>query len=329
MSTTTTPTSIEINKAIVTTTTTTTTKPSETSFLHEFTAGNIGGIASVLAAQPADTIKVRLQTAPNGTYSGTVDCFKQTIAKEGPFSLYKGILPPLFGVGLINACLFAANGTAKNFLLDKRTRESGEYQTELTLSDVAWAGAFAGLAQSAVAGPIELLKTRLQIDRSPSGAAQSVSQLVRTLNQKVGAKWLGMGMDATILREIFGYAGYFALYECLKRQLTHNNNGGSGASDSTQGIMSDSVASLFAGGSAGVAYWSISLPMDVVKSRLQAQSVDNGSFKYANSMECVRELAREGGVRAFYKGYSASIIRTIPSSAVCFFVYEQVIKLLK
>lgn len=45
---------------------------------------------------PFDTLKVRLQTSNN--YKGLVDCFKQTVAKEGLLGLYKGMASPLVGV---------------------------------------------------------------------------------------------------------------------------------------------------------------------------------------------------------------------------------------
>ena len=45
--------------------------------------------------QPLDTVKVKLQTFP-ALYKGTVDCFKQTLVKEGIYrGLYSGTLPSL------------------------------------------------------------------------------------------------------------------------------------------------------------------------------------------------------------------------------------------
>ena len=60
--------------------------------------GTVGGIAQVLVGQPFDTVKVRLQSAPEGTYSGAVDVVKKLIANEGPMGFYKGTLTPLIGV---------------------------------------------------------------------------------------------------------------------------------------------------------------------------------------------------------------------------------------
>jgi hypothetical protein len=55
----------------------------------EIGAGCFGGVVQVLVGQPFDTIKVRLQSAPSGTYAGLSDCFKRTVSEEGMLALYK------------------------------------------------------------------------------------------------------------------------------------------------------------------------------------------------------------------------------------------------
>lgn len=52
-------------------------------------SGTSGGIAQVFVGQPLDIIKVRLQTAPQGTYSGLVDCAKQIFTAEGALGFYR------------------------------------------------------------------------------------------------------------------------------------------------------------------------------------------------------------------------------------------------
>lgn len=54
--------------------------------------GTVGGIAQVLVGQPFDTVKVRLQSAPDGIYSGAGDVIKKLLANEGPKGFYKGTL---------------------------------------------------------------------------------------------------------------------------------------------------------------------------------------------------------------------------------------------
>lgn len=65
----------------------------------DLTAGTIGGITQVLVGQPFDIVKVRIQTAPTGTYSSALDCAKKVIKNDGPLGFWKGSLVPLVGIG--------------------------------------------------------------------------------------------------------------------------------------------------------------------------------------------------------------------------------------
>jgi solute carrier family 25 carnitine/acylcarnitine transporter 20/29 len=52
--------------------------------LRDFVAGGVGGICAVVVGHPFDLVKVRLQTAEKGVYTGAMDVVKKTIAREGP-----------------------------------------------------------------------------------------------------------------------------------------------------------------------------------------------------------------------------------------------------
>ena len=80
------------------------------------------------------------------------------------------------------------------------------------------------------------------------------------------------------------------------------------------------AAELLAGGIAGVASWVGNIPMDVMKSRLQAD--DLSQRQYANYMDCARKSYREGGFRIFWRGLPATCIRAFPVNAVTFATYE-------
>jgi len=67
---------------------------------RDIVAGTAAGIVSVLACHPLDTVRVRLQTAPTGRFSGGIDVLRQTIANEvstskGAFMCLRESLPML------------------------------------------------------------------------------------------------------------------------------------------------------------------------------------------------------------------------------------------
>lgn len=51
--------------------------------LRSFAAGGAGGVCAVVVGHPFDLVKVRLQTAEKGVYSGAMDVVRKTIAREG------------------------------------------------------------------------------------------------------------------------------------------------------------------------------------------------------------------------------------------------------
>ena len=53
------------------------------SSLRSLAAGGVGGVCAVLVGHPFDLVKVRMQTAEKGVYSGAIDVVKKSIAREG------------------------------------------------------------------------------------------------------------------------------------------------------------------------------------------------------------------------------------------------------
>ena len=67
--------------------------------LRSLAAGGFGGVCAVVVGHPFDLIKVRLQTAERGVYTGAIDALKKSIAKDGlRRGLYAGVSAPLVGV---------------------------------------------------------------------------------------------------------------------------------------------------------------------------------------------------------------------------------------
>eukprot|EP00999_Lentomonas_sp_LEN2_P002687 NODE_561_length_1366_cov_89.420500_g525_i0.p1 GENE.NODE_561_length_1366_cov_89.420500_g525_i0~~NODE_561_length_1366_cov_89.420500_g525_i0.p1 ORF type:complete len:288 (-),score=31.43 NODE_561_length_1366_cov_89.420500_g525_i0:293-1156(-) len=70
-------------------------------------AGGLAGVANWLVGLPFDTVKSRLQIAPEGTYTGGFrQVFRELVAKEGYSALYKGLGPVMARAFPANACCF-------------------------------------------------------------------------------------------------------------------------------------------------------------------------------------------------------------------------------
>jgi solute carrier family 25 carnitine/acylcarnitine transporter 20/29 len=80
---------------------------------------------------------------------------------------------------------------------------------------------------------------------------------------------------------------------------------------------------LFAGGAAGIAYWGLTYPIDYVKTLVQTDNLDNR--KYSGMIDCINQR-RADGIRAFFRGYTVCMMRSIPVNAGGFFVFEMVMR---
>lgn len=89
----------------------------EASVIGTIFAGGAAGMAYWIAGMPADVVKSRLQTAPEGRYpNGARDIIKELMVKEGPIAFYKGITPVFLRAFPANAACFVGFEICRKFL---------------------------------------------------------------------------------------------------------------------------------------------------------------------------------------------------------------------
>ena len=141
--------------------------------MKQYIYGTFGGMFGTLLSHPIDTYRINKQT-------NNIINFKQ---------LYKGLTPPLIGIGLEKSLVF---GTFYSL-------ESNNYTTNLP---IFIKGTIAGFISTLVVSPVEYIKINLQ-----------------TNNKNIfNIKNVYKGWSATIFREVPGYGLYFYCYENLKRE---------------------------------------------------------------------------------------------------------------
>eukprot|EP00386_Alphamonas_edax_P001989 GDKI01005994.1.p1 GENE.GDKI01005994.1~~GDKI01005994.1.p1 ORF type:complete len:299 (-),score=90.42 GDKI01005994.1:26-922(-) len=284
--------------------------------LKDLTAGTVGGMAQTVVGHPFNTLKVRLQTQPHPPkYHSGLHCFKLTVKEEGFMGLYKGITPPLFGIGMVNAVLFYSNEAAK------RAFRGTDTNRDLTVTEICAAGAFSGVVGSVVVCPVELLMVRLQTQHvlSPgkllyTGPLDCAQKMIRA-----HGVWGGLykGFGATVIRSIPDCTAYFGTYELLKQAVTPKDKKGD-----------IPMFSLFmCGGFAGVCAQLTQLPFDRVKSFLQTQSDTHPTYR--GFSDCLRGLVRQEGFFGLYKGIGPVLVRAFPANAACFLAFEYTKKALQ
>lgn len=123
----------------------------------ETIAGTLSSSVAVVAFQPLDTVKVRLQSQDK-QFTGPLQTLRATMAKEGVLALYKGTLPRLLGVAPLNVIQWGSYSTLKA-RIDAAFPVSVERQMspEPHYGRLFAAGFGTGLVQTAFACPAELV----------------------------------------------------------------------------------------------------------------------------------------------------------------------------
>lgn len=190
----------------------------------------------------------------------------------------------------------------------------------LTYPQYFAAGAFAGVANSVLSGPIEHVRIRLQTQ--PHGAGRLYAgplDCVRKLGAQDGGVLRGVyrGAGVTVWREAFAYGFWFLSFEWMMNADARRN-----AVD-RRDIPSYKIAAY--GGLAGEALWLGSYPFDVVKSKMQTDGFGKDR-KYKSAVDCIAKTWRAEGARGFWKGIAPTLLRAMPVSAGTFAVVEMTMR---
>ncbi len=114
------------------------------------------------------------------------------------------------------------------------------------------------------------------------------------------------GGGPTFLREVAGNMIYFSVYQTAKQNIMR-----------ARGLKEgDTLTFLLAGGCAGTSYWLSILPLDTVKSIVQAQETR------ISARQVAANLYAQGGVAAFYKGVGPAMLRAFPACAATWTTFE-------
>ncbi|KIR30995.1 solute carrier family 25 (mitochondrial carnitine/acylcarnitine transporter), member 20/29 [Cryptococcus deuterogattii 99/473] len=289
--------------------------------VKSFLSGGFGGVSCVLVGHPFDLTKTRLQTAPPGVYTGAIDVVKKTVKADGFRGMYRGVTPPILGVTPIFAISFWGYDLGKRLVYSfspDRTEQA------LSIPELAFAGAFSALPATLVAAPAERVKVLLQVQgQNGSQAYNGVFDVVTKLYAEGGIRSLFRGTVATLARDGPGSAAYFATYEYLKKMLSAAPETLPDGSKAPAPPLSV-PAIMAAGGGAGIAMWSLGIPPDTIKSRLQ--SAPQGT--YTGFMDCARKLIAQDGVTALWKGFGPAMARAVPANAATFLGVELSLKMM-
>ncbi|XP_053318145.1 solute carrier family 25 member 48 isoform X2 [Spea bombifrons] len=294
----------------------------------DFIAGCLGGASSVIVGHPLDTVKARLQVGHG--YGNTFNCIISIYRNESVAGFYKGMSFPLASIAVYNSVVFGVFRNTQRFISECRNRSHCRAPDIL---DVTVASMVTGFISVGIGSPVDLVKIRLQMQtqsfipenmptkhKSPlfqhQAAYKGPIHCFNSIIRQEGFAGMYRGAGAMILRDVPGYCLYFIPYTYLCEWLTQDYHAAPSAS-----------SVWIAGGISGAISWGTATPMDVVKSRLQADGVHCN--KYKGVTDCILQSYHKEGFKVFFRGITVNAIRGFPMSAALFLTYELSLKAIK
>ncbi|CAK7334463.1 unnamed protein product [Dovyalis caffra] len=234
------------------------------------------------------------------------------------------------------------------------------------MSDSKWqwenatAGAVAGFATVAAMHPLDVVRTRFQVNdgrvvnlptyKNTAHALLTIARLevvtysigYSTAKQRYSKNrdeklspglHLASAAEAGALQVSHG-AVQFTTYEELRKVIVdYKAKQRKEDCKSADADLLNSVDYAILGGSSKIAAIILTYPFQVailvIRSRLQQRPSMEGTPRYMDSWHVMKETARFEGFRGFYKGITPNLLKNVPASSITFIVYENVLKLLK
>jgi ornithine carrier protein len=146
----------------------------------------------------------------------------------------------------------------------------------------------------------------------PMGPFALISDTLR----RQGLKGLWLGQTGTLLRETGGSAAWFGAYETSTRFFIRTYSYKSKSELAAWQLMSS-------GALAGVSYNVILFPADSIKSNMQTFAELNPGVQQSSFVGTGKEIFRTRGLRGLYAGCGLTCLRSGPSSAMIFFLFQR------
>jgi ornithine carrier protein len=292
------------------------------------TATQLAGVIGKYIEYPFDTVKVRLQSQPDHLplqYRGPLDCFRQSIRADGFAGLYRGISAPLVGAALETSSLFFFERMGREVVYKSGFTPKDE---ALPLGALWFTGAFSGAFTSLVLTPIELVKCKIQVPATEAGGTAAPLRplpVIKDIWRHHGLMGFWHGQMGTLIREAGGCAAWFGAKETTSKLFQDSNERKATSAAHLERLRAEPLPlwqQAVAGASAGMSYNFLFFPADTVKSRMQTSPIGAGADNQRSFAQETAALWRQAGIRGFYRGCGITVLRSAPSSAFIFMVYD-------
>nr|GMC57521.1 folate transporter 1, chloroplastic isoform X2 [Ipomoea batatas]GMC67776.1 folate transporter 1, chloroplastic isoform X2 [Ipomoea batatas] len=293
------------------------------------TAGAVAGLATATFTHPLDVVRTRFQVHDGRTsmlpaYRNTPHALYTITRLEGIRGLYAGFYPAVLGSTISWSLYFYFYSKAKQrYLKDRKELTPG-----LHLASAAEAGALVCICTN----PIWLVKTRLQL-QSPLHQIRPYSgfhDALITILKEEGWRALYKGLVPGLFLVTHG-AIQFTAYEELRKVVVNWRSDENERTSGTADNLLDSIDYATLGASSKIAAILLTYPFQPITLELFSSALNSIFCFVVKHLANVRNnhQLRFEGVRGFYRGITANLLKNVPAASVTFMVYENVLNMLK
>jgi len=282
---------------------------------HRFVAGAFAEMFAVSFTHPMDVLKVRLQLTGECNPSKralTARDFKEAAQR---LILQEGVQNGLYGgisASWTRQFFFSGMRHGGYGVLERKWREKFG---SINLGQRLLCAVTSGSVAATLANPTDVVLIRMQSDGHwPPEARRGYRHVFHGLSciiRDEGIRRLWRGCSPTVLRAALVTMSQIGTYEEVKSRAL-----AAGFQDGLPlhlgcAISSATVACL------------VTSPVDVVKTRIMNMQQKHG-ISYNGPVDVVMQTARTEGIRAFYKGISATFLRLWPHTVLLWLGQERI-----
>ncbi|KAL7271075.1 hypothetical protein RUND412_006192 [Rhizina undulata] len=307
--------------------------------LGYFLAGGLAGTISRTATAPFDRIKVYLiaQTgkAPKGVVNAAIkgDAVKVATKAAGPI---KEAIRTLWRAGGVSS-FFAGNGLNIIKVLPESAIKFGSFEAaKRTLAKLEGAndvnqisplsrflaGGIGGVVSQFSIYPIDTLKFRMQCEMVENGARGNkliAETLIKTWKNG-GIQNFYRGLPLALIG-IFPYSAIdLGMFEYMKRTYIKRKSNRLQCDEKYVQVPNWLVLGI--GATSGSVGATIVYPINVLRTRLQAQGTAMHPQTYTGMSDVAAKTYKAEGLRGMFRGLTPNLLKVIPAVSISYLVYE-------
>lgn len=296
-------------------------------------SGGLAGCVGKTLTAPLSRLTILYQVGPalsgghgqgvapgNSLASLGKEC-RRVMVEEGFFAFWKGNLASV---------LHRFPYSAINFSVYESTRSAFKhmgYDENLPIRLVS--GAAGGAVACAAAYPLDIVRTRLSVERENTVAKRKgvmnsrILEIISSILREEGPRGLYRGLFVSMSVAVPNLAIGFGVYGTMKEHMLLKEKSGRFRRYNSDGEASLNAPGAMLSGAVGGSISSVIVfPLDVVRRRMQVLSISSSYGKDAGAIALIRQIWRAEGTAGIYRGIIPELLKVTPMVGITFCAYE-------